>query len=52
MNIYDEADWTEMDIERASGPGLRAGPRSKKRPIYCAAPIALMTWRANARSSD
>ena len=49
MDIYDEAEWTEMDIEDLRA-AIEGGPRSRKRPIYYAAPTASKRWRANAPS--
>jgi hypothetical protein len=49
MDIYDGADWTEMDIDDLKA-AIEVGPRSRKRRNFCAAPIASTTSPANAKS--
>ena len=55
MDIYDDADWTEMDIDDLKAAIEGGGPRLKKPRNFSAAPTASRTSRtsrANAKSLD
>ena len=51
MDIYDGADWTEMDIDDLKA-AIEGGPQLKKPRNFSAAPTASRTSRANAKSLD
>jgi hypothetical protein len=48
-DIYDGADWTDMDIDDLKA-AIEGGASIEDAVLFSAAPTASMTSRANARS--